>query len=114
MLSTDSLSEDFDLNNLNPNDIEQMTVLKDAATTSLYGSRASAGVIIITTKKGQEGKTRFEVTYERGFSSEAIKRQLKGYYMSGGEYTRYATEALKNTTCILKMHSRECLMQINT
>ena len=90
------LSEDFDLNNLNPNDIEQMTVLKDAAATSLYGSRASAGVIIITTKKGQEGKTRFEVTYERGFSSEAIKRQLKGYYMSGGEYTRYATEALKN------------------
>ncbi len=90
------LSEDFDLNNLNPNDIEQMTVLKDAAATSLYGSRASAGVIIITTKKGQQGKTRFELTYERGFSSEAIKRQLKGYYMNGSEYTEYAVEAIKN------------------
>ena len=88
--------EDFDLNNLNPNDIEQMTVLKDAAATSLYGSRASAGVIIITTKKGQQGKTRFELTYERGFSSEAIKRQLKGYYMNGSEYTEYAVEAIKN------------------
>lgn len=90
------MSQDFDLNNLNPNDIEQMTVLKDAAATSLYGSRASAGVIIITTKKGQEGKTQFEVNYERGFSSEAIKHQLKGYYMNGPQYTEYAMEALKN------------------
>ena len=90
------ISENFDLNNLNPNDIEQMTVLKDAAATSLYGSRASAGVVIITTKKGLEGKTKFELNYERGFSSPAIKRQLKDYYMTGGEYTEYAVEAIKN------------------
>ena len=43
------------LSSINPNDIESMTVLKDAAASSLYGSRAANGVIIITTKKGKEG-----------------------------------------------------------
>lgn len=84
------------LNSLNPNDIESMTVLKDAAATSLYGSRASAGVIIITTKRGKDGKTVFDVSYEHAFSSEAIPKQLKGYYMDGAELTNYSMEALKN------------------
>ncbi len=46
------------LNSINPNDIESMSVLKDAASTSLYGSRATNGVIIITTKRGSTGKPR--------------------------------------------------------
>lgn len=91
------ISSSHDLNNLNPNDIENMTVLKDAAATSLYGSRASNGVIMITTKRGQEGKTVFEVNYERAISMEATPHQLKGYYMDGGELTRYSLEALKNS-----------------
>lgn len=47
------------LNTINPNDIESMTILKDASATALYGSRASNGVLIITTKKGSRGKLRF-------------------------------------------------------
>jgi TonB-dependent starch-binding outer membrane protein SusC len=47
------------LNSINPNDIESMSVLKDASATALYGSRASNGVIIITTKKGSKGKVKF-------------------------------------------------------
>ncbi|CAN5822688.1 TonB-dependent receptor [soil metagenome] len=47
------------LNTINPNDIESMSVLKDASSTALYGSRASNGVIIITTKKGAKGKVKF-------------------------------------------------------
>jgi TonB-linked SusC/RagA family outer membrane protein len=47
------------LNTINPNDIESMSVLKDAAATALYGSRASNGVLIITTKKGAKGKVKF-------------------------------------------------------
>lgn len=47
------------LNTINPNDIESMSVLKDASATALYGSRASNGVIIITTKKGTSNKTLF-------------------------------------------------------
>ena len=51
-----------DLNNLNPNDIQSMDVLKDASSTAIYGSRGANGVIIITTKKGLSGKPR--VSYD--------------------------------------------------
>ena len=47
------------LNTINPNDIESMSILKDASATALYGSRASNGVLIITTKKGVKGKVKF-------------------------------------------------------
>ncbi len=47
------------LNTINPNDIESMSVLKDASATALYGSRASNGVLIITTKKGAKGKIKY-------------------------------------------------------
>jgi iron complex outermembrane receptor protein len=55
------------LNFVNPNDIETFTVLKDASATAIYGSRASNGVIIITTKKGKVG-TPFSVTYNGNVS----------------------------------------------
>jgi TonB-dependent starch-binding outer membrane protein SusC len=55
------------LNVINPNDIESMTVLKDASATAIYGSRASAGVILITTKKGALG-TPFKVGYTGNFN----------------------------------------------
>ena len=51
---------------LNPSDIQTMTVLKDASAAAIYGSRASAGVIIITTKSGKSGKSVLDVNYYRG------------------------------------------------
>ncbi|TZF85693.1 TonB-dependent receptor (plasmid) [Pedobacter sp. BS3] len=54
------------LNSFNPNDIESIEVLKDASATSIYGSRAANGVILITTKRGKEGKTK--VDYSNNFS----------------------------------------------
>ena len=54
-----------DMNMLNPQDIENVSVLKDAAASSIYGSRAPFGVILITTKKGKEGK--FTVNYNNSF-----------------------------------------------
>lgn len=84
------------LNMLNPEDIESMTVLKDAAATSLYGNRASNGVIIITTKKGNQGKVRFSATYEHAWSMQSMPRSLKGFYMNTAELTDYAMEALQN------------------
>ena len=84
------------LNMLNPEDIESMTVLKDAAATSLYGNRASNGVIIITTKKGREGKMRFSATYEHAWSMQTMPRSLKGFFMNTRELTEYAMEALQN------------------
>jgi TonB-dependent starch-binding outer membrane protein SusC len=53
--------------NINPNDIETMQVLKDPSTASIYGSRASNGVIVITTKKGKSGKTR--LSYSGSYSA---------------------------------------------
>lgn len=60
------------LSTLNSNDIESMTVIKDAAAASLYGSRAANGVIVITTKKGSSGKTTFNAKTSFGFSNMAI------------------------------------------
>lgn len=57
---------------INPADIESMTVIKDAAAASLYGSRAANGVVVITTKKGASGKTRFNVKADLGFSDMAV------------------------------------------
>ena len=54
------------LSNINSDDIESLTVLKDAAATSIYGARGGNGVIIITTKKGKAGKTQFGVSAEGG------------------------------------------------
>ena len=61
------------LNFLNPNDIQSMEVLKDASATALYGARASNGVVVITTKKGQEGDTRMTLSTSAGWSSMANK-----------------------------------------
>ena len=60
------------LSTLNSNDIESMTVIKDAAAASLYGSRAANGVIVITTKRGISGKSVFNFKTSLGFSDMAI------------------------------------------
>ena len=61
------------ISNINPNDIESMTVLKGAAATALYGSRAANGVIIITTKNGQKGDVRnFSITYDGGMQWRSV------------------------------------------
>jgi TonB-linked SusC/RagA family outer membrane protein len=52
--------------NYDPNDVESVTVLKDAGATALYGSQANAGVVIVTTKSAKAGKTRFEVKLSSG------------------------------------------------
>ena len=56
------------INFLNPDDIESMEVLKDASASAIYGTRASNGVVIITTKKGKEGKTQFQFSSSLGLS----------------------------------------------
>lgn len=61
------------LNTINPNDIESMSVLKDASATALYGSRATNGVLIITTKKGSKGKVKFNFNTNVSVSQIAKK-----------------------------------------
>lgn len=60
-----------DINDVNSNDVESMSVLKDAASASIYGSRAAAGVIVITTKRGKENKLALNYTFEYGMEFKA-------------------------------------------
>ncbi|MBO9203068.1 MULTISPECIES: SusC/RagA family TonB-linked outer membrane protein [Niastella] len=76
------------LDNLNPNDIESIQVLKDAAAGAIYGSRAANGVVIITTKKGQTGKMKISVNAKSGIGQVAKKLDL----LSPGEWVTMATE----------------------
>jgi TonB-linked SusC/RagA family outer membrane protein len=61
---------------INPNDIESIEVLKDAAATAIYGSRGANGVILITTKRAGKGKTRVTYTAQMGFSTPSAKPKL--------------------------------------
>ncbi len=79
------------INDINANDIESLEILKDAAAQAIYGARASNGVILITTKRGKEGKTR--VTYN-GFSGiQTINRNFDIY--SGEEFVQLKREAFR-------------------
>lgn len=82
------------LNTINPEDIESMTVLKDAAAASLYGSRAANGVIIITTKKGKQGRTTVTYNGEVGVSSKANSKALR--MMDGPQFLQYLKDAGNN------------------
>ena len=62
------------IESLNPNDIESLEILKDASATAIYGSRGSNGVVLITTKSGQEGKAR--VNFSTWFSKAMMPREL--------------------------------------
>ena len=103
ILANDDLSEGFDFSNaneerfaellnVNPEDIESITVLKDAAACAIWGSRGANGVIEIKTKRGTKGKTR--VAYSYRFTGSW---QPDGYkLLNGDEYTMFMKEAYFN------------------
>ena len=83
---------------INPEDIENMSILKGPAAAALYGSRAAAGVVIITTKKGQEGNV--QVNFSTKFTSNWINRYpeqqdryVRGYYNNEGRFDDYSTQS---------------------
>lgn len=77
-----------DLNSINPSDIESIEILKDAAATSIYGSRGANGVIMITTKKGKEGVNKINLSFYQGFQS--LPKKLP--FMDGQERAAYAND----------------------
>ena len=89
------------MNNINPNDIESMDVLKDGSAAAIYGTRANAGVIIITTKKGKEGKTQVEYTGSVSTANTAGRINLFGrdeFIKAGGVDYGYETDWYKEIT----------------
>ncbi|GAB3905069.1 SusC/RagA family TonB-linked outer membrane protein [Mucilaginibacter boryungensis] len=88
------------LDNINPNDIEDIQVLKDAAAAAIYGSRASNGVVLITTKKGKTGKAK--INYNAYFGYNAAAKYLP--MLNGDEWIDRATEMI-NAAYVLKYGS---------
>jgi len=89
---------------LNTSDIENITVIKDAAAASLYGSRAANGVVLITTKSGKEGKASFNVKADWGFSDYATDYRKT---MSGQERRDVLHEGLVNQGLYMKNMSAD-------
>ncbi len=81
-----------DLNILNPSDIQQMDILKDASATAIYGSRGANGVVIITTKNGVEGKTVFTYEATMGFRTVANEPD----YFTGDEYLGFVDDVIRS------------------
>lgn len=77
---------------VNTADIESIEILKDASATAIYGSRGANGVVIITTKKGKEGRT--DVSFETSYSSQQLIRKLD--LMNAQEYARFYNEQATN------------------
>ena len=83
-----------DINSINPNDIESIDVLKDAASAAIYGSRAANGVILVTTKQGKEGKIELSYNGAIGWSNVAKRPQL----LNAPQYMNIIDEYYFNTT----------------
>lgn len=86
----DGLSGDID--DVDPNDIQNISFLKDAASASIYGNRAANGVILIETKRGAEGKT--NITYSNSFGWQ--KATELPDFLPSWEYATYYNEAMRN------------------
>jgi TonB-dependent SusC/RagA subfamily outer membrane receptor len=84
---------DNPLATLNPDDIESIEVLKDAASAAIYGSRASNGVILISTKSGKSGKTKVNLGYFTGWS-EPTKKQK---FLNAAQYRELFTVAAEKS-----------------
>lgn len=81
-----------DMNSLNPNDIQSVSVLKDAASSSIYGSRAAFGVILITTKRGKAGKTIVNFSSSTRVSKPILVPDIVDSY----SFATYFNDAFKN------------------
>ncbi|MCK9203355.1 MAG: TonB-dependent receptor [Bacteroidales bacterium] len=81
------------MSDINPNDIESMTILKDASATSMYGARASNGVILITTKKGSRGKTDVSLNLSYGWQTLPKERIIP--MMDADEWNAYKGTSVK-------------------
>ncbi len=80
--------------NINPDDVESTTVLKDAAATALFGSRGANGVIMITTKKGQKGRNAISVRVLQGVSSRGLAEYSR---LDAHQYYPIMWEAYRNS-----------------
>lgn len=83
---------EMSLSDINPNDIENISVLKDAAASAIYGARAAYGVILVTTKKGRAGKMHINYQGTMGWNSPTVLPRMVNSY----DFARYWNEGARN------------------
>lgn len=83
-----------DLSNINPNEIDNITVLKDAASTALYGSRAAFGVVLVTTKSAKSGQTNINVNAYTGI--QRVPQKGRPDVMNGTEWAQFKKESYED------------------
>ncbi len=114
-----NIDDDFDFNtasqedfaqmlNLNPNDIETIEVLKDAASTAIYGTAGANGVLLITTKKGAMGKTRFTFSTKNTLNVEPKSMPL----LNGDQYKSFIQSAIWNSARALGVDNNSDLLRM--
>lgn len=86
LIVVDGIPMESDALNINPNDIEQVSVLKDAASASVWGVRAANGVIVISTKRGKKGK--MEVSYSGNYTIEEKMNLSDNHYLPADQYAK--------------------------
>lgn len=89
----DGIPYDGNINAINPNDVESISVLKDATASALYGSRGANGIIVITTKSGKKGESKINFNISQGFSGRAVKDYKQ---VNTDQYFQLYWEALRN------------------
>ncbi len=94
----DGVPYDGEINAINPNDIESMTIIKDASAGALYGARGANGVVMITTKRGKEGAVSVNFKANWGISSRAIPRYetMDAYEWTENVYYMYKHRMITN------------------
>ena len=97
------------LNNVDPSDIESMTVLKDGSAAAIYGSRGSAGVIIVTTKRGKAGQT--SVSYNGSVAMSTIYRKVQN--MTGDEFAAAGGVDLGFRTDWMDLVTRDAITNVH-
>lgn len=107
LILVDGVERSF--NNLDPNDIETFTILKDASSTSVYGVRGANGVILITTKRGKAGKTNINIDFYQGFTQFTRVPQVA----DGVTYLQMANEA-STTRGGTPIYSEEVIRKTHT
>lgn len=111
LIILDGIQFDGSLSSINSSDVESITVLKDAASTSLYGSRAANGVVMITTKTGRRDQDVFSLNVSQGFTSRGIPEYDR---VGPGEYYELMWEARRNALAISGDTSMDEANQIAT
>lgn len=98
LIVVDGIPFSGSINDINPNDISDLVVLKDATATAIYGSRGANGVILVETKKGKSGTSQINVSVKTGQNFQLLKRQ--NIIESPEEYLELSWEGLKNRATI--------------